>query len=117
MKRRRRLHVPTPLAVSRALNTLLDGAYFPATLQSGVLYQRVHDDCDGDTLQTLGVAIAPDSDVHVVLPISRDVDSLRFRTYFGGGMSLRVRNALLVLAEAIRRDNEERPQALRPPVL
>jgi len=34
---------------------------------------------------------------------------IRFRTYGGGGMSLRTRAALLILAEAIRLDNEDRP--------
>lgn len=36
--------------------------------------------------------------------------TLRFRTFGGGGLSPRTRNALMILAEAIRRDKEERPQ-------
>ena len=103
----------SPLSVNRALNTLLDGAYWLRTLETRVLYERRQDDTDGDlgVEQFLGVVIGPDGDAWVNLPgLGR---TLRFRTWAGGGQSLRVRNALLVLAEAIRRDNQERPQ---PPV-
>jgi len=36
--------------------------------------------------------------------------TLRFRNTFGGGNSERVRIALMILALAIKLDNEERPQ-------
>lgn len=100
---------PTPLAVSRAMNTLIEGAYWPASLGVRESYIRRHDDTDGETgpEQDLAVTFGPDGDAWVMLPGLR---SLRFRTWAGGGQSLRVRNALLVLAEAIRRDNAERPQ-------
>ncbi len=108
MSRASNLYGPTPLAVSRALNTLLEKAYWPSTLAPRVAYMRRHDDTDGktDASQDLCVVFGPDGDAWVNVGI----DSLRFRTWAGGGMSLRTRNALLVLAEAIRRDNEERPQ-------
>lgn len=35
---------------------------------------------------------------------------LMFRSYDGGGKSQRVRNALMILALAIKLDNEEYPQ-------
>jgi len=73
----------------------------------------VHDDCDGDLNQALAVIIDDNADAHVLLPPDRNVESLRFREQLGGGMSPRVRNAILVLAEAIRRDNLDRPQQLR----
>jgi hypothetical protein len=38
---------------------------------------------------------------------------LRFRNAFGGGISLRTHNALRMLAEAVRLDNEEHPQEPR----
>ena len=103
-----KLRTPTPLAVDRALNTLLEGAYWPASLSVQTGYSRRQDDTDGDlsAAQDLNVYIGRDCDVHVW---SGDGDPLRFRTYFGGGLSPRVRNALLVLAEAIRRDNQEFP--------
>ncbi len=101
--------VVTPLAVSRAMNTLIEGVYWPVSLGTQEAYVRRHDDTDGEVGpdQELAVTFGPDGDAWVMLPGFR---SLRFRTWSGGGQSLRVRNALLVLAEAIRRDNAERPQ-------
>lgn len=98
----------TPLAVSRAMNTLLEGAYWPRSLATMATYTRTQDDTDGETtpVHDLDVTIGVDGDVWVQAP-----KLLRFRLGSGGGHSLRVRNALLVLAEAIRRDNEEHPQA------
>lgn len=100
---------PSALSVSRSLNTLLEGAYWPSTLSTQEGYVRRQDDTDGNVgpEQELAVTFGPDGDAWVMLP---GFQSLRFRSYFGGGQSLRVRNALLVLAEAIRRDNEENPQ-------
>ncbi|MDO8415216.1 MAG: hypothetical protein Q7S87_03270 [Agitococcus sp.] len=99
----------SPLSVSRAMNTLIEGSYWPQTIDIRTSYSRRHDDTDGKTgsEQEITVAIGVDGDAWVMLP---GMTSLRFRTWVGGGSSLRVRNALLVLAEAIRRDNAERPQ-------
>lgn len=100
---------PSELSVSRALNVLLEGSYFPSSLQPNSAHSRRHDDTDGETglEQDLTVAISQDCDAWIVAGGGK---TLRFRNWFGGGMSLRTRNALLVLAEAIRRDAEERPQ-------
>ena len=92
-------------AVAKAMNTLLEGQ-FMAPIEDMTSYSRVHDDCDGDPSQSLDVIMSPDGDIHLVA----GTISLRFRTFHGGGMSPRVRNALIVLAEAIRRDNADHPQ-------
>jgi hypothetical protein len=103
-----KLHdLTSPLSVSRALNTLLERAYWVPTIQADTHYSRLQDDTDGST--------AAEHDLTVFIDFQGDVwmnrhGDLRFRTLAGGGSSLRVRNALMVLAEAIRRDNEERPQ-------
>lgn len=103
-------HNPSKPVVDKALHSLLEGDFWIDTLSSDECYSRLHDDNDGlaTSEHTLQVYIAPDADLHVFLPYS--MESLRFRNYFGGGKSLRVRNALMVLAEAIRRDNAEHPQ-------
>ena len=100
------ISVRTDLAVSRALNCLLEGSYWPADLTAGSCHTRRQDDTDGDRsyLQDLQVSIGPDGDVWVV---AGGGEMLRFRTWAGGGASQRVHKALLVLAEAIRRDNLE----------
>ena len=107
--KRRRIGSPSALSVSRSMNALLEGAYWPVTLNTKDVYTRRHDDTDGKTGpdQDLTVTFSADGDAWVMLP---GMQSLRFRSWFGGGQSTRVRNALLVLAEAIRRDNEDNPQ-------
>lgn len=101
--------------LNTALDNLLEKDFWISTLAPDQVYTRLQDDRDGHTGEEhqLRVYIAQDADLHVFLPYS--FESLRFRNYIGGGRSLRVRNALLVLAEAIRRDNESRPQIMDQP--
>ncbi len=100
----------TPLATERALNTLLERNVWLPSLKTNSAYSRRHDDTDGERGddQNLAVFLSPDTDAFVQIGDKL----LRFREPFGGGLSPRTRNALLVLAEAIRRDNEEFPQKL-----
>lgn len=64
-------------------------------------YNRIQDDTDGDLESQLRLEVKNDS-FEVVF---RTYDeSLRFRTFFGGGKSLRVRNAILFLIYAINKN-------------
>lgn len=92
-----------------AVHVALESNYWLPTLAPRAGYTRRHDDTDGERgeEQDLSVMIGPDGDCWVQ---AGGGQTLRFRTFAGGGGSLRTRNALLVLAEAIRRDNEDRPQ-------
>lgn len=96
--------VPTDSAVESSLDVLLESMFWPKSLSFGSAYSRIDDDCDGQRgpEHALTVVIGQDGDLHV---LQCGDNSLRFREPFGGGASPRVRNALLVLAEAIRRDN------------
>lgn len=107
--RRARRAPPSEVAIARSLDALLEHEAGIPTLRSAA-YTRRHDDTDGrrDHEQDLSVIIGPDSDAYIS---SGSLANLRFRAYLGGGGSLRVRRGLLVLAEAIRRDNADRPQA------
>jgi hypothetical protein len=111
MARPRKQH-PTVLrstaAVQKAADVLLEGVIQPIRLAPRQFEFRTHDDCDGRLEEAIGVGLSVDGDVWLRLP--PNVLAMRFRTYIGGGQSPRVRNALLLLAEAIRRDNELRPQ-------
>jgi hypothetical protein len=97
--------VPAAEVVEKAMDTLLESPFWPVSLSPDMSYARVHDDSDGmrGEDQQIAVLIGRDSDAYVMLP---GMASLRFREPLGGGLSPRVRNALIVLAEAIRRDNE-----------
>lgn len=105
---------PTQDQLEKSLHYLLEGDYWINTLAPDVLHTRRQDDCDGSggAEHQLQVYLGEDADIHVFIP--GQLHSLRFRHGLGGGDSPRVRNALMVLAEAIRRDNEDRVQRVLP---
>jgi hypothetical protein len=74
-------------------------------------YMRTHDDCDGTSTGILSVMIDRYGDAYVATDLGK-LKKLRFRFPGGGGNSLRVRSALMILAYAIKLDNEEKPQEL-----
>lgn len=90
----------------KQLKKILETPFFPESIKPMIGYFRTHDDCDGDRSQGISVAISNDSDAWI--SINQRYNSCRYRTYFGGGLSPRTRNALLILALAIKLDNEER---------
>lgn len=94
----------------KLLKEILETPFWPATLQVETSYSRTHDDHDGNWDGVISVQVDQMGDVWFSAHGRRH--AMRFRTYGGGGVSLRTRNALLILAEAIRLDNEERPEPL-----
>ena len=76
-------------------------------------YERLHDDDDGTGQGSIRVFFGKDSDIRVEITPTHNGRPLRFRTFFGGGKSLRVRNALMILALAIKLDNEEHSQNIK----
>jgi hypothetical protein len=92
------------------IRKLLENLAWPEGLEARTIYERLHDDTDGEDEGRLRVIIGHDGDAWVSIPDVRPGKGLRFRTYQGGGCSLHTRAALLILAEAIRLDNEERPR-------
>jgi len=95
--------------VSRDVSRILKKDFWLPGLVVGECYRRLHDDNDGEKEGYVIVGFLPDGDAWITTDKTRG-SGLRFRTSFGGGRSLRVRNALLILAEAIRLDNEDHPQ-------
>jgi len=92
---------------SKTVKKLVEKPYWLETLNTECEYRRQHDDHDGEPKGGLMVMFDPMGDAY----ISTDNNAwLRFRTFGGGGQSLRTRNALMILAEAIRLDNQDRPQ-------
>jgi hypothetical protein len=73
------------------------------------VYARIHDDHDGTYEGKLMIFELENGDM-VVTTDKHQGSPLRFRNYFGGGQSLRVHNALKILALAIKLDNDEHPQ-------
>jgi hypothetical protein len=92
---------------TKTIKKAVEKPYWLETLKTDTAYRRQHDDHDGSPKGGLMVLIDKMGDAY----ISTDNNPwLRFRTWGGGGQSLRTRNALMILAEAIRLDNEDRPQ-------
>jgi len=86
---------------------LLENPTWPEGLEARKIYRRLHDDHDGTRKGHLSVVFSDDGDAWVSIPDARPGEGLRFRSYAGGGSSLRTRAALLILAEAMRLDEEE----------
>lgn len=96
---------------------ILDDTFFLPSIETSVAYVRYEDDSKEGSLS---VFFTSDSDGWIDVIQRFDPDEigkpLRFRIPFiGGGKSHRVRNALLILAEAIRLDNEDTPQYNKGP--
>ncbi len=68
---------------------------------------RFHDDHDGGFTGRLGVSFDQVGDAWICVD---QACAIRFRMDAGGGMSPRTRKALMILALAIKMDNEEHPQ-------
>jgi len=95
--------------IEKTIHEILDECFWPQSLDCNQVYFRTHDDCDGNLVDGLSVTITPDGDAFVKAVAER-LYSCRFRMPLsGGGLSPRVRNALLILAMAIKKDNEEFP--------
>jgi hypothetical protein len=89
---------------------VLENPFWIPDLKTMECYSRLHDDHDGTYNGSINVTISEDGDVWFRIIGERNSDSLRFRMSLGGGMSPRVRNALMILALAIKLDNEKNPQ-------
>jgi hypothetical protein len=91
--------------------------HWPEGVEMNTIYQVPCDDKGRNGGSWLSVRVANDGDVHVAMQDWEDIGeegsipdpfpSIRIRTFAGGGRHLRTRQALLWLADAIRRDNED----------
>lgn len=95
------------------IHAMLECPFWLSELDVRVDYRRVSDDTSGE----ISVIFSTDGDSWIEVLSRLDPQEMttmhRFRTMFGGGESLRTRNALLALALAIKLDNEERSQEHR----
>lgn len=102
-----------PDKAQKMVEQLLSEPYWLPNLDTRTSYWRYEDD---SPLGQLIISFSPDGDGHIHVMAEHDPNegpkwSQRFRMpMMGGGQSPRVRNALLILAEAIRLDNIDSPQ-------
>lgn len=98
--------------IEATIRKVLETPFWPSTIKPGECYQRYEDD---SPFGFLSITFGGDGDGHMLVLHEQDPKERRFSMRFrmpmtGGGQSPRVRNALLILAEAIRLDNLEHPQ-------
>lgn len=90
----------------QVIDELLDLPFWPEDLNDGEIYQVQTDDTDGSPeYGWLMAQFTCDGDLHLRLTCDRGIPhDFRLRTYAGGGSHLRVRNAGLILAYAMKLD-------------
>lgn len=93
--------VPLP-EVEKVFLDLLHVVPWPVGLKTQYAYEDVSED---DAQVSLTIGLSPDGDAWI--SVGEMYEAYRFRTSAGGGMSVAVRNALVIMAEAIRRHAEE----------
>jgi hypothetical protein len=89
---------------------VLEHHFWIPEVQTKTAYERLHDDHDGTRMGTVVVHFLENGDAILDMRRSHEARALRFRAALGGGESLRVHNALMLLAYAIKLDNEKCPQ-------
>jgi hypothetical protein len=90
------------------IKQVLETPYWIPTLKADKPYFITNDDCDGKIRQGITVIIDSQGDAWVTVDGNKGYGTSRIRTFNGGGHNHRTRNALMILAEAIRLDNEKR---------
>lgn len=94
--------------IPKTARALLESEFSLPGLMPGKTYGRLHAREEGGGLAELAVIVLENRDVSVYITNEQGESTpLRFCSYEGGGTALRTRNALILLAEAIRLDNFE----------
>lgn len=89
-----------------AVEDILESNFWLYDIDTRTNYHRLHDDHDGTQRGSLSVMFSEDGDAWVSVEGVPSGQSLRYRMASGGGISFRTRVALLILAKAIKLDNE-----------
>lgn len=89
------------------IKEVLETPYWIPTLKADHSYFITNDDCDGNLHEGISVMMDSQGDAWITVSDKKAYSSARMRTFAGGGHNHRTRNALMILAEAIRLDNEK----------
>jgi len=92
--------------MDKKIKKILETPFWIQAISSDETYSRLNDDHDGTETGNLLVKFSCDGDAWIT--VDKPWPPLRFRNFGGGGLSLRTRNALMILAYAIKLDNEKR---------
>ena len=94
---------------AKDIKEILENPFWINGLESNVLYQTEDDDSPPNEAW-LQIVFSNDGDAWVHKLADCPMKSIRKRTYAGGGKDLRTRQALMILAFAIKLDNDEREE-------
>jgi hypothetical protein len=94
--------------MEKKIKEVLETPYWIPTLKANEPYFITNDDCDGETHEGVTVIIDSQGDAWITVAGKKGYGTSRIRNFNGGGHNHRTRNALMILAEAIRLDNEKR---------
>jgi len=102
--------LPSVERLIKDAHRVLENPFWIDEIEPDFSYERLHDDHDGTFEGKICVNFLSNGDavISVVDIRHRPSSYLRFRTPGGGGKSPRTRNALMLLALAIKLDNEEK---------
>ena len=103
--------LPSVEMLIKDAHRVLENPFWIDEIEPNFSYERLHDDHDGNRVGKICVNFLINGDA-VLSTDSHHGPHLRFRTFGGGGKSPRTRNALMLLALAIKLDNEENNQDL-----
>ena len=88
------------------IRDVLEQCYWPEELKADEYQFRTQDDCDGDKGSGISVVIDRCGDAWIDSTTARHISARYRMPGSGGGQSPRTRNALVLLALAIKLDNE-----------
>lgn len=94
----------TDFPTQKDIDNILNQTFFPKNCHTMTNYSTSHDDNDGDSYSGfMDMIILSDGDV-CIKTHHKGIGYLRFRTSVGGGRFQKIRNALLILSDAIRQE-------------
>lgn len=90
------------------IKKMLENPFWIEGLETGTAYETHDDDTPDCTVAILRVMFSQDGDAWVAKLTDPAYASIRKRTSIGGGKDLRTRQAIMILAYAMKLDKEER---------
>ena len=97
--------------VSKQIKGILESPFWLGEIKSNIVYQTEDDDSPPNEAW-LQVVFSGDGDAWVAKITDSPIKSIRKRTYAGGGRDHRTRQALMILAYAMKLDAEGEYQCI-----
>jgi len=94
--------------MDKIIKDILENPFWIPGLESKTQYSTHDDDTPDSTVAILSIIFSDDGDAWVAKWTDPSHASIRKRTHAGGGKDLRTRQAIMILAFAMKLDEEER---------